>query len=112
MLYAVRGTSLVRISEMGLPMSRVSHAANSSRRDSMMAAALCRIALRWVGLIRGHGPSSKARRAAATARSASAAEPSATTAATVLSMGEIDSNVAPSRESTNSPSMKWRTTFG
>ena len=90
---------------IGLPMSRVSAIASSSACSSMRSARRCMIAWRFSYPIRGHGPSSKARRAAATARSASALPPHATVAHCSRVKGSMSGIVAPSRDGTSSPSM-------
>ena len=66
----------------GLAMFVVSSVAISSVRVSMRSASLWMALARSLRPIRGHGPSSKALRALVTARSASAALPSAACAHT------------------------------
>ena len=68
---------------IGLPISRETSNASSSRCCSTRAAKRCRISPRSRAGSRGHGPSSNARRAAATATSTSfsSAQPSSTTVA-------------------------------
>jgi hypothetical protein len=62
--------------------------------------------MRSSGLIRGHGPESKARRAAATAASMSALLPSGTVATTCSECGETTWIVSPVAGAAQSPSMK------
>ena len=62
--------------------------------------------IRSSGLIRGHGPESKARRAAATAASMSATLPSGTVATTCSEWGETTWMVSPVAGAAQSPSMK------
>ena len=61
---------------------------------------------RSAGFIVGHGPSSKAFRAAATARFTSSVPPFATVATASPVDGLYASNVSPPAASENSPSMK------
>ena len=56
----------------------------------------------------GHGPSSKAARAAVTARSTSAAPASGTCAHACPVYGSMESNVRPERASTHRPPMNMR----
>ena len=65
---------------MGLPISRVSARASSSMFSISRSAIRCRIACRLAKPKPDHTPESKASRAAATARSASADDPRATRA--------------------------------
>ena len=65
----------------------------------------CRMRARARGSIRGHGPSVKARRAAATARSTSAFWPAAACTYVSFETGSSTSNVSPPIESTDFPSM-------
>src|SRR5262249_13851753 len=71
----VIGTSMVRESRYGLPLSRDSRAASSSSFRSMRSANLLSNLPRSEAFIFGQGPSSKALRAALTARSTSALSP-------------------------------------
>ena len=64
--------------------------------------------IRSSGVIRGHGPVSKARRAAATAASMSALLPSGTVATTCSVCGETTWIVSPVAGAAQSPSMKKR----
>ena len=80
-------------------------AASWSPRVSMMSAILCSTRERWRGRAWDHSPDSKARFAAATARSMSAALPEAAVRYGSLVTGSSTSKVSPSIESTNSPSM-------
>ncbi len=62
---------------IGSPESYDSSSASRASRDSTMSAIRCSTRERSRGSIRGQGPSSKARLAAATARSMSAFLPAA-----------------------------------
>src|SRR6185437_16063618 len=68
----VVATSTMRLKVIGLPVLSDSSRANSSARPRRISAARSRILPRSRGAIVLHGPSSKARRAAAIARSVSA----------------------------------------
>ena len=76
----VSGRSTSRQSVIGLPASSASSVASSSRLASSRSAKRRSTALRSAGERRDQRPSSKARRAACTARSMSAASPAATSA--------------------------------
>src|SRR6185369_9958558 len=65
----------------------------------------CSSAPRSAKPIRGHGPSSKARRAARTARSASRSPPSATSAYGSRVHGSTEANLAPEADSDSWPSI-------
>ena len=73
----VSGRSVSRQSVIGLPASSESSSASSSAFASIRSARRRRTALRSAGERRDQRPSSKARRAAVTARSMSAASPAA-----------------------------------
>ena len=98
-------TSNMRASRTGLPLSIVSSRASSSARASSASATAKRSLPRLRASIPLHFPSSKARRAAATARSTSAASPSATCVSTSPVAGFTVSNVFPDAASTHSPPM-------
>ncbi len=87
--------STARLSPIGLPMSRVSSSASSSAWRSISAANLSSTRLRSRGGRRDQTPASKARRAAATARSTSGASQAATSASRRPSIGLTQSKVAP-----------------
>ena len=103
--------------EMTIPMSppravrTVWPASWTSRSTRSLLCFLARslTAVRYLArsrpFMRGHGPSSKAVRAASVARRASSAFPYATRAITSPVDGSIESNVEPSAASTSSPSM-------
>ena len=97
-------SSMAYASVIGLPISRLTVSASSSRRSSSSSAIRSRTRPRSAGARRGHGPVSKARRAAATARSTSASRASATRTRVWPSRGEITANDAPSPAS-SLPSM-------
>ena len=107
---AANGTSAARATARGLPLSRVSSSANSSKCSVMRSPILQMIRPRSDGVMRLHGPSSKARRAARTARSMSTASPSATSASISPVAGLMVSKVLPDTASTICPSMNscWR----
>ncbi len=107
---AEAGMSMEEASRIGLPMSRVSSRASSVACLRIRSANLSRILLRLAGAMLRQRPSSKARRAAATARSTSSAWHEATWASTRPLAGLTQSNVAPLAASTYLPSMNawWR----
>jgi len=74
----------------------------------MASATLVSTAARSTGAIRGHGPLSKASRAAATARSTSAFWASGTRPTSSSVVGETTSNTADEEGSTHSPPMNRR----
>ena len=85
-------------------------------RPSMASSSLCSVtrsanrcsrAPRSAMPIRGHGPSSKALRADATARSASSAPPSATSAYCVCVHGSTEPKRAPEADSISRPWITW-----
>jgi hypothetical protein len=71
----------------------------------MISEARNRILARSRSLVRGHTPSSNARRAAATARSMSGSAASATVAMVAAVEGSTTSKRRPETGSTHSPSM-------
>ncbi len=83
-------------------MSRVSAIASSSACSSMRSARRCMSCCRFSKPILGQGPWSKASRAAATARSASATPPHAMVAHCSRVYGSMSGMVAPSTEGTSS----------
>ena len=106
MQLAAAGTSIEELSRMGLPMSSVSSRASSPACLSMSSASFKRRRLRWAGAMRDHLPDSKARRAAATARSTSSLSQAAILAMTSPVAGLTQSKVCPEAASTYLPSMK------
>jgi hypothetical protein len=94
--------------EMGEPISRVMISAMSFISAMTCAPALATIAPRSAGLIRGHGPRSKAFLAAATALSMSASVPSGTRPTTSSVIGEMTEMVSVPSEATQSPPMNKR----
>ena len=93
-------------SEIGLPASSDSIAASRSRSRRTMSAARSKILPRSRADVFGHHvPSSKVRRAAATARSTSAGWESGAVAITPPVEGSKTSNRPPSSASTHEPSM-------
>ena len=93
-------------SPIGLPMSSVSSRASSVACCSSNSAQRISTFLRLAGARPAQRPSSKAARAAATARSTSVLSPSATWVSTLPSIGETQSKVLPEAASANLPSMK------
>ena len=81
---------------------------NSSACSRIRVAISRSTAARSGADMRGHGPSSNARRAAATAASMSAACPSATVAMTSFVVGLSVSNVPPARSRGTRRRCKWR----
>ncbi len=75
---AAEGMSIFRASRTGLPMSRLSSSASSSRCVSSSSAKRCSTALRRTGASRDQTPDSKVARASRTAASASASPQLAT----------------------------------
>jgi hypothetical protein len=95
-----------RASPMGLPLSRASISASRSRSLRTSSAARSRMRPRSRSLVRGHHvPSSKERRAASMARSASACLEWGAVARTSPVAGLNTSNRSPSTASTHVPSM-------
>jgi hypothetical protein len=88
------------------PTCAVHAAASSGSRRASSSAIARRNSPRTEVGIRGHGPSSKAWRAAATARSMSAAVPSATRPTTASLFGQISSIASSPLGSTHLPPMK------
>ena len=84
----------------------VIRSAISPRRAAYRAENASTTAIRSAGDIRGHGPSSKACRAAATAASMSAAVPSGTVATSSSLCGEITCSRSPEAGADHSPPMK------
>jgi hypothetical protein len=81
------------LKEIGAPISEVMTFAISLRRALYASASLPTAAIRSAGSSHGQGPSSKALRAASTARSMSAGEAAATVAMTSSVCGETTSNL-------------------
>jgi hypothetical protein len=88
-----------------MPMSSTSRSMNSSACARTRSAMRRRVFARSAAFIFGQGPSSNARRAAATARSTSAAAPSAASVIGSLVAGSSVVNVAPETLARNCPSM-------
>ena len=99
------GRSPCRLSRIGLPLSRVSSWASSSMFASIRSASLFSSRPRSRASILRQGPESNALRAALTARSMSAASPSATWAMTSSVAGLMVANVLPPWPSTHLPSI-------
>ena len=91
--------------EIGEPISSVIVFATSSWRAWISWEIFSMMSARSAGVMRGHGPASKARRAACTARSTSSVDASGTVAMTSSVSGEITSMVDVPAGSTHSPSM-------
>ena len=106
---AAASTTSHRASPMGLPALRASTRARSSLRSRMSAAARNSTRPRSVAGRRGHGPSSKARVAAARASSTSAGPALATVAIGVPVAGSFTEKVSPDREGRRRPpiSSSW-----
>jgi hypothetical protein len=105
--------SILAASKIGLPLSSVSTRPNASARESRSSAARVRIRPRCRGFIAAHGPDSKALRAAATARSRSAGEASATSAIVSPVAGLTVAKRFPDDDAAKAPSTKrsvfsWR----
>ena len=98
-------TTASELKATGMPFSSVWSRFSSSPWSVMSPTRRWRMALRSLALSLGQGPSSKARRAARTARSTSAAEPTAKVVTTSLVAGFDCSQVPPSEASTHCPSM-------
>jgi hypothetical protein len=94
-----------RDSTMILPQLVVSMTAISGSRSRKIAAILCMMRDRSSGVMRGHGPSSNAWRAAATARSTSSTPALAMRPTGSLVVGVTVSNVSPVAAGTFSPPM-------
>ena len=102
----MRGTSRRVESRIGWPVSVDSSRASSPARSSMASASFSSSRPRSAAGVALQAP--KADRAAATARSTSAALASATSASRLPSCGLVTAMVAPSAASTNSPPMNSR----
>ena len=103
---AAPGMSILRLSEMGLPMSRVSSSASSSVCFRIASAKRNRIFLRFAGARFAHTPLRNAARAQSTARLMSSSSPAATRARSLPVAGFMVSKVAPEAASRYRPSMK------
>ncbi|MNE33350.1 hypothetical protein D3C80_1270140 [compost metagenome] len=108
MALAAAGMSMLRESAIGLPMSRVSSNASSSAFASSKSAKAISTRLRWAGAWLAQTPLSKLRRAAATARSASALSQLAMCASWRPSTGLVHSKVSPDTLVQYWPSIKAR----
>src|SRR6202021_630444 len=102
------GRTATRATEKGLPLSIDSISANSSRFASSRSATFQISCPRWEVDILLHGPSSKARRAAVTARSTSSASASGTWATTSPVAGLYTGKVLPDAARTKRPSISMR----
>ena len=100
-----RGTSATRATASGFPLSTDSSSANSSRLRSTSSANFHNSRPRSDAVIFRHGPSSKARRAARTARSTSSLSASATVVSTVPVAGLYTGKVLPDAAPTHSSSI-------
>lgn len=89
----------------GVPFWALIRRANSSYRTAKASLIRVITAIRSSSVIRGQGPSSKARRAAVTARSTSASEACGTRPMTCSVCGEITSMTSVPSGSVNSPPM-------
>ena len=105
---AAPGTSSRRLWRIGLPVSRVSSSASSSRWASIRSANLCSTALRWAGEACDQSPRSKTPRAAWTARSTSAFLPRATSASVCWAVGSTVANTLLSAAALYSPLINSR----
>src|ERR1700722_13115252 len=103
-----KGRSATRATENGLPLSSDSISANSSRLASSKSATFQISWPRCEGDILLHGPSSKARRAAVTARSTSSLSASGTRAITSPVAGLYTGKVLPDAARTKRPSISMR----
>src|SRR3546814_9791021 len=99
MQFATAGMSMRLESPIGLPMSSVSSGASSVVCCSISSAQRSMTFLRPAGARRDQRPSSKAARAAFTARSTSSLSPAATWVSTLPSIGETQSKVLPEARS-------------
>jgi 1-hydroxy-2-methyl-2-(E)-butenyl 4-diphosphate synthase len=95
--------SAARAEEIGFPPLRASSLARSSCRSRITNDALVSNRPRSRALVRGNAPSSKAREATLTARCASSAPPSATSAIGAAVAGSTTSKDRPSAAATRSP---------
>ena len=91
--------------EVGEPISTVMSSAMSPSRAAYRWERRWTTSIRSAGDVRGQGPSSKARRAAATAASMSAGRPSGTRATTCSVCGETTSMTSPVAGRAQRPSM-------
>jgi hypothetical protein len=91
--------------DFGDPFSEEMVSARASDRDCNAPESRLIPSARSAGVMRGHGPSSKARRAAATARSMSAGVASGTRPMTSSVCGDTTSMVPLPEDSTHSPPM-------
>jgi hypothetical protein len=103
-LSTIGGISSDRVTAAGFPTFCASSFTISSACSSIRSANLSSASCRSFGVESNQSPS-KARLAAATARSASSLVPSCTVASTSPVAGLITSRVCPSDEFTHSPSM-------
>ena len=92
--------------DVGEPISRVIRSAISASFPAYSPENAWTTSIRSCGDIRGHGPSSKARRAAATAASMSPVDPSGTRATTCSECGETTSSTSVPAGAAQPPSMK------
>src|SRR6478735_1105644 len=92
--------------DVGEPISSVISSAISPSLPAYRFEKFWTISMRSSGLIRGHGPESNARRAAATAASMSAVVPSGTVAITCSECGDTTWIVSDEAGAAHSPSMK------
>ena len=92
--------------DVGEPISRVIRSAISASFPAYSPEKAWTTSIRSCGDIRGHGPSSKARRAAATAASMSPVDPSGTRATTCSECGETTSSTSVPVGAAQPPSMK------
>ena len=92
--------------DVGEPISRVIRSAISASLPAYSPENAWTTSIRSCGDIRGHGPSSKARRAAATAASMSPVDPSGTRATTCSECGETTSRTSVPAGAAQPPSMK------
>ena len=98
-------SSMPHASAIGLPISTLSIVASSVRCSSIRATQASMSSLRCLGAMRGHGPSSNARRAADTACSSSSAPAYGTVVTTEPSRGVMRSTRFSSRPACGLPSM-------
>src|ERR1700730_14171140 len=102
---AARATSATRATAIGLPLSSDSIFASSSAYLVIRSPTRHITLLRSEGVMVAHGPDSKARRAARTARSISALSPSAARAIVFAVAGFLTSKVLPDKAATHLPSI-------
>ena len=101
----VSGTSTARVTLIGLPLSRVSSSASSSKCSNTRSPSLQISRPRSVAVIAGQGPLSNARRAARTARSMSTSSACAHSAKSLPVAGLWVWKVCPDFAFTHFPSM-------